>query len=225
MEDTETVRILVVDDEQTITEFLETGLTYEGYTVRTASDGNEALAIARDFQPALVILDVMMPGMDGFEVCRKLQQRSDTAVVLLTARDELDDKVQGLEGGADDYIVKPFRFKELLARVRAVLRRRRISLPNTAQVGDVRLDRETRQVTLGGALVHLTPREFDLLEALMSRPGQVLSREALLNRVWGYDYIGDTNVVEVHISALRDKLQDRDRQRIQTVRGVGYTIR
>lgn len=219
------VRILVVDDEQTITEFLETGLTYEGYTVRTASDGNEALAIAREFQPALVILDVMMPGMDGFEVCRKLQQRSDTAVVLLTARDELDDKVQGLEGGADDYIVKPFRFKELLARVRAVLRRRRISLPNTAQVGDVRLDRETRQVTLGGALVHLTPREFDLLEALMSRPGQVLSREALLNRVWGYDYIGDTNVVEVHISALRDKLQDRDRQRIQTVRGVGYTIR
>lgn len=219
------VRILVVDDEPTITEFLETGLTYEGYTVRTVDDGMTALKVAREFRPDLVILDVMLPGLDGFEVLQRLHREDDVAVLMLTARDELDDTVRGLEVGADDYLVKPFKFKELLARVRAVLRRRRISLPHILQSGDLRLDRDTRQVNIGTELVHLTPREFDLLETLLAHPGQVLTKETLLNRVWGYEYIGDTNVVEVHISALRDKLGDRDRQRIQTVRGVGYAIR
>ncbi len=218
------VRILVVDDEPTITEFLETGLSYEGYTVRTVANGVAALAVAREFRPDLVILDVMLPGYDGFEVLQRLHRQDDMAVLMLTARDELDDTVRGLEVGADDYLVKPFKFKELLARVRAVLRRR-IALPHTLQSGNLRLDRDTRQVSVGAETVHLTPREFDLLEALLAHPGQVLTKETLLNRVWGYDYIGDTNVVEVHISALRDKIGDRDRQRIQTVRGVGYAIR
>lgn len=219
------VRVLVVDDEPTITEFLETGLRYEGYTVRAVGDGQAALQTAREFRPDLVILDVMLPGQDGFAVLEQLRRADDVAVLMLTARDELDDTVRGLEGGADDYLVKPFKFKELLARVRAVLRRRRIALPHVLQSGDIRLDRDTHQVSLADAPVYLTPREFDLLEALMAHPNQVLTKETLLNRVWGYEYVGDTNVVEVHISALRDKLGDRDRQRIQTVRGVGYTIR
>lgn len=219
------VRIMVVDDEPTITEFLETGLSYESYTVRTVADGAAALDVARTFRPDLVILDLMLPGIDGFGVCQRLRRDSDVAVLMLTARDDLDDKVRGLEEGADDYLVKPFKFRELLARVRAVLRRRRIVLPHVLQVGNLRLDKDTRIVTLEHSSVHLTPREFDLLETLMAHPGQVFGRETLLNRVWGYEYIGDTNVVEVHVSALRDKLGDRDRQRIQTVRGVGYTLR
>jgi two-component system OmpR family response regulator len=219
------VRILVVDDEPTITEFLATGLSYEGYSVRTVDNGAEALQIVREFRPDLVILDVMLPGLDGFEVLQRLRHSDDIAVLMLTARDELDDTVRGLEGGADDYLVKPFKFKELLARVRSVLRRRRVALPHSLQSGDIRLDRDTHQVSVADAPVYLTPREFDLLEALMSHPNQVLTKETLLNRVWGYEYVGDTNVVEVHISALREKLGDRDRQRIQTVRGVGYTIR
>lgn len=227
MEDSEqqSVRILVVDDEPTITEFLETGLSYEGYTVQAVADGVAALAAARTFRPDLVILDVMLPGMDGFQVMQQLHRGGDVAVLMLTARDELEDTVRGLEVGADDYLVKPFKFKELLARVRAVLRRRRIALPHILQSGDLRLDRDARQVSVGSAPVHLTPREFDLLETLLAHPGQVLTKETLLNRVWGYDYIGDTNVVEVHVSALRDKIGDGDRQRIQTVRGVGYAIR
>ncbi|HEY0605043.1 MAG TPA: response regulator transcription factor [Herpetosiphonaceae bacterium] len=221
----QSVRILVVDDEPTITEFLETGLTYEGYAVRTIDDGLAAIAAARDFRPDLIILDVMLPGLDGFDVLQRLRREGDVAVLMLTARDELDDTVRGLEGGADDYLVKPFKFKELLARVRAVLRRRRIALPHILQSGDLRLDRDARQVHVADTPVYLTPREFELLEVLMAHPNRVMTKETLLNRVWGYEYVGDTNVVEVHISALRDKIGDRDRQRIQTVRGVGYTIR
>ncbi|HEY0737042.1 MAG TPA: response regulator transcription factor [Herpetosiphonaceae bacterium] len=219
------VRILVVDDEPTITEFLEIGLTYEGYTVETVADGAEAIARARTFQPALVVLDLMLPGIDGLEVCRRLHLESDVAILMLTARGELDDRVSGLEMGADDYLVKPFKFKELLARIRAILRRRRIAVPHVLQLGDLRLDRDSREVSLANTQVHLTPREFDLLELLLLHPRQVLTREAILNRVWGHTYIGDTNVVEAHISALRDKLGDRNRERIQTVRGVGYVLR
>ncbi|HEY0602408.1 MAG TPA: response regulator transcription factor [Herpetosiphonaceae bacterium] len=219
------VRILVVDDEPTITEFLEIGLTYEGYTVETVADGTEAIARARTFQPALVVLDLMLPGIDGLEVCRRLHMESDVAILMLTARGELDDRVNGLEMGADDYLVKPFKFKELLARIRAILRRRRIAVPHVLQLGDLRLDRDSREVSLAATPVHLTPREFDLLELLLLHPRQVLTREAILNRVWGHTYIGDTNVVEAHISALRDKLGDRNRERIQTVRGVGYVLR
>ncbi|WP_025745747.1 response regulator [Kallotenue papyrolyticum] len=218
-------RILIVDDEPTITEFLATGLSYEGYTVATAADGTSALRVAADFQPDVVILDLMLPGQDGFEVCRRLRSTGDVAILMLTARDEVDDTVRGLDEGADDYIVKPFKFKELLARIRAVMRRRQGRAPQVLQIGPLWLDRDAREVRLGGRPVHLTPLEFDLLEALMSHPRQVLSKETLLNRVWGYTYVGDSNVVEVHISALREKLEDHQRQLIQTVRGVGYVMR
>ncbi len=218
-------RILVVDDEPTITEFLEIGLTYEGYSVRVAADGPTAIETARTFLPDVVVLDVMLPGLDGLEVCRRLRMESDVAILMLTAKGELEDRVSGLEIGADDYVVKPFKFREVLARIRAQLRRKRIVLPHILQLGDLRLDRDTREVSLGSTLVQLTPREWELLELLMSHPRQVLSRETILNRVWGYEYIGDTNVVEVHISALREKLNDRARERIQTVRGVGYALR
>jgi DNA-binding response OmpR family regulator len=218
-------RILVVDDEPTITEFLDIGLTYEGYAVRVAADGPSAIETARTFLPDVVVLDVMLPGLDGLEVCRRLRMESDVAILMLTAKGELEDRVSGLEIGADDYVVKPFKFREVLARIRAQLRRKRIVLPHVLQLGDLRLDRDTREVTLGSTPVQLTPREWELLELLMSHPRQVLSRETILNRVWGYEYIGDTNVVEVHISALREKLNDRARERIQTVRGVGYALR
>jgi len=219
------IRILVVDDEPTITEFLETGLEYEGFAVLSVADGIAALEAARTFAPDVVVLDRMLPKLDGLEVCRRLRAQSDVGILMLTARGELDDRVLGLETGADDYLVKPFKFKELLARLRSILRRRRIALPHVIQFGDLRLDRETREVFLGDTEFYLTPREFEILELLMLHPRQVLTRETILNRVWGYTYVGDTNVVEVHISALRDKLGDRDRRRIQTVRGVGYTLR
>jgi DNA-binding response OmpR family regulator len=221
----EHVRILVVDDEPTIVDFLETGLSYEGYAVLAVADGRAALEAAQTFSPDVVVLDLMLPELDGLEVCRRLRATGDVGILMLTARGDVDDRVTGLETGADDYLTKPFKFKELLARVRAILRRRRIALPHVLQIGHLRLDRDTREASVGNVSVHLTPREWELLELLMLHPRQVLTRETILNRVWGYEYIGDTNVVEVHISALRDKLGDRDKACIQTVRGVGYTLR
>jgi len=218
-------RILVVDDEETIREFLELGLSHEGYHVETAADGPTALRLATRVKPDLIILDIMLPGTDGLEVCKRISATSDVPIIMLTARSELHDRVAGLDGGADDYIVKPFRFQELLARVRAVLRRRGKTLHQILRYADVVLNRDTREVWRNNAPVALTPREFDLLELFLSHPKQVFSRETILNRLWGYHYIGDTNVVEVHISSLRDKLGDVDRRLIQTVRGVGYCLR
>ena len=219
------VRILVVDDEETIVEFLEMGLRYEGYEVHVARDGDAALQMAKRLRPDLVILDWMLPERDGLEVCRWLRAQGDVPIIMLTARGELDDRVEGLDSGADDYLPKPFKFKELLARVRALLRRRHVTVQRVVQVADVRLNRDTREVTRGDRPVELTPKEFDILELLISHPRQVFPRETIMNRVWGYDYFGDLNVIEVHISSLRDKLGDHDRQLIRTVRGVGYTLR
>jgi len=219
------IRILVVDDEPTITEFLELGLGHEGFAVATAADGIAALKLANDFAPDVVILDLMLPGIDGMTVCRRLRAGSEVGILMLTARGELDTRVEGLETGADDYLVKPFKFRELLARIRAILRRRRIALAHTLELGDLRLDRSTREATLAHAALHLTPREWDLLELLLTHPRQVLSRDTILARVWGYSYDGETNVVEVNIRALRDKLGDHDKTRIQTIRGVGYVLR
>ena len=218
-------RILVVDDEPTITEFLDIGLNYEGYSVRVAADGPSAIETARTFRPDVVVLDVMLPGLDGLEVCRRLGMESDVAILMLTAKGEIEDRISGLEIGVDDYVVKPFKFREVLARIRAQLRRKRIAMPHVLQLGNLRLDRDMLELTLDSTPVQLTPREWEVLEFLMSHPRQVLSRETMLNYVWGYEYIGDTNVVEVHISALREKLNDRARERIQTVRGVGYVLR
>ena len=218
-------RALVVDDEETIIEFLRMGLTYEGWAVEVAADGRAALDAAARCRPDLVILDVMLPGLDGFAVCRRLRDQGDVPIIMLTARGELEDRVAGLDGGADDYLVKPFRFQELLARIRAVLRRRNPNAGRMLTVADVCLDRETREVTRAGRPIDLTPREFDLLDLLLGHPRQVLSREAILNRLWGYDFVGDTNVIDVHIGALRRKLGDADHALIRTVRGVGYTLR
>ncbi len=218
-------RVLVVDDELTMREFLEMGLGYEGFEVRTAADGPDALETARAWSPDLVILDRMLPGIDGLEICRRLRAGGDVGILMLSARGAVDDRIAGLDAGADDYLPKPFTFKELLARVRAVLRRRGIVLGRVMSVGDLSLDRETREVTRGERTVGLTPREFELLELFLGHPRQVFSREAILNRVWGYEYEGDANVIEAHVSALRDKLGDRDRTLIRSIRGVGYTLR
>jgi len=217
--------ILVVDDEETICEFLEMGLGHEGYRVERATDGAQALQLATQLKPDLIILDVMLPGTDGLDVCRRISSISDVPIIMLTARGELQDRIAGLDGGADDYIAKPFRFQELVARVRAVLRRHGKAVHQTLRYGNLVLNRDTREVWRGGFGVALTPREFDLLELFLAHPRQVFSRDTILNRLWGYHYVGDTNVVDVHISALRDKLGDVDRRLIQTVRGVGYSLR
>jgi DNA-binding response OmpR family regulator len=220
-----TIRILVVDDEEVIADLISTGLRYEGFEVAVASDGPAALALAATFQPHLVVLDWMLPGMDGLTVCRRLRAQSDVAILMLTAKGELEERVAGLDGGADDYLVKPFKFQELLARIRAILRRHHLSLQRRLSAGELQLDRETREVWRAGRPIELTPREFELLAVLMAHPRQVFTREMLLDRVWGYDYAADPNLVEVHISALRAKLGDTARQLIRTVRGVGYTLR
>ena len=218
------VRALVVDDEETILEFLGMGLGYEGFTVETASDGPSALAAADRFRPDLVLLDWMLPGLDGVEVCRRLRAKGDVAIIMLTAKGETDERITGLDAGADDYVPKPFRFQELLARIRAVLRRRDIVLHRVLKAADVTLDRGTRGVTRAGQPVDLTPREFDLLELLLAHPGQVFPRETILNRLWGYTFVGDSNVIDVHIGALREKMGDRPPKLIQAVRGVGYVL-
>jgi DNA-binding response OmpR family regulator len=218
-------RILVVDDEEVLVELLATGLRYEGFEVEVAKDGLSALALATRFHPHLIVLDWMLPGLDGYEVCRRVRAQSDVAILMLTAKSGLDDRVAGLDAGADDYLVKPFKFKELLARIRAVLRRHHLSLNGRLILGELTVDRETREVWHGTRAVDLTPREFELLEVLISHPRQVFTREMLLNRIWGYDYIADPNVIEVFISTLREKIGDREREMIRTVRGVGYTLR
>jgi DNA-binding response OmpR family regulator len=219
------VRALVVDDEETILEFLGMGLGYEGFTVETAPDGRAALAVAERFRPDLVILDVMLPGLDGVEVCKRLRAMGNMGIIMLTAKGEVDERVAGLDAGADDYVPKPFRFQELLARIRAVLRRRDIVLHRVLRAGDVTLDRGTREVTRADRPVELTPRVFDLLELLLAHPGQVFPRETILNRLWGYTFVGESNVIDVHIGALREKLGDRPPKLIQAVRGVGYVLR
>lgn len=218
------LRVLVVEDEPLISEMLNMGLSYEGFAVTVVGDGLEAVAQARAEMPDLVVLDLMLPGIDGLEVCRRLRALGDPSIIMLTARGQVEDRITGLEAGADDYLPKPFTFRELLARIRAVLRRHGVAPQQQVQVGDVVLDRQTRRVTRGGRPVELTQREFDLLDLLMSHPRQVFSREIILNRVWGYDYLGDTNVIDVYIRYLREKLSDDDRRLIRSVRGVGYSL-
>lgn len=215
--------MLVVDDEQGIVDFLKLGLQYEGYEVRSANDGKQALIAISEFKPDLVVLDINMPRMDGYEVCRTVQG-ADMGILILSARDGLEDRLKGLEVGADDYLVKPFHFEELLARARAILRRRRPTAGEVLRVGNLSLNDGTREVHLDGRLVELTTREFDLLKLLMQHPNQVLPRDRILDQVWGYNFYGDENNVEVYIRYLRQKLGDEDRQLIQTVRGVGYRI-
>jgi len=217
-------RVLVVDDEEAILDFVEMGLKYEGFQVELAADGPSAIEAVAARRPDLVILDLNLPGLDGLEVCRRIRTTSDVPIVMLTARGEVDERVEGLESGADDYLPKPFKFKELLARVRAVLRRRNQVTERVLRFGDLELNRDTREVFRDGRPIRLTPREFALLEVFMLHPRQVMTRDVLLDRVWGTDYLGDGNLIEVHISTLRDKLGDQRRELIRTVRGIGYAI-
>jgi two-component system response regulator MprA len=218
-------RVLLVDDNPKLVRLLERGLAYEGFEVRTATTGEAALAAARTWQPHLVLLDIAMPGPDGFEVCRRLRLADDVPVVMLTARDEVVDKVQALNLGADDYVAKPFDFDELLARVRAVLRRRRAG-EEPLVYADLAVDPRTREVQRGGQPVELTVREYELLLAFVRHPRQVLTREQLLELVWGYERLPDTNVLEVHVADLRQKLEAGGGPRlIQTIRGIGYALR
>jgi two-component system alkaline phosphatase synthesis response regulator PhoP len=221
--------ILIVDDEQPIVDLVASYLSAEGFACHRAFDGPSALALARATRPDLVILDVMLPGLDGVEVCRRLHQETAVYVLMLTARTDEVDKLIGLSVGADDYLTKPFSPRELVARVKAILRRSRAPLDKVAdrptlQFGILSIDPERREVQRRGASIELTPREFDLLYAMASHPGRVFTREELLQRVWGPDFSGIDRVVDVHVGTLRRKLEEdaADQPLVQTVRGVGY---
>lgn len=221
-------RILVIDDDEAITTALRRALAFEGYTVDIAYDGEEGLRHAREVAPDLVVLDVLMPGVDGFEVCRRLREGDDqTPILMLTARDEVADRVRGLDAGADDYLVKPFAPDEFLARVRALLRRHEPRQSNTiVRFADLTIDAQSRQVHRGDREIQLSAKEFDLLAYLARHARQVLTREQLLDAVWGYQFDGETNVVDVYVGYLRQKLEQGEAPRlIHTVRGVGYVLR
>jgi len=226
--------ILVVDDEATLRETLAYNLTHQGYTVETAGDGPEAINKARSLSPDLIILDVMLPGMDGFEVCRLLRQEMNVPILMLTARDDEIDRVVGLEVGADDYLTKPFSVRELIARVKALLRRVRLirsesqSTPalshQISTFGNLSIDETRHEILLDGKPLSLKPKEYDLLVFLAQHRGQVLSREYILNSVWGWEYVGDSRSVDVHVRWLREHIEPdpSNPTRLVTVRGAGY---
>ncbi|MFM9327578.1 response regulator transcription factor [Paenibacillus mesotrionivorans] len=224
-------KITVIDDDEKITSMLKRSLTFEGYDVVTAPDGQEGLKRILEHEPEVIVLDVMMPRLDGWEVCRRIRDGGiSTPVLMLTAKDDISDRVKGLDLGADDYLVKPFALEELLARVRALLRRKG---PETAdqktnriQYEDIILDLDTREVFRSGHRIELTTKEFDLLHLFMMNPRRVLSRDVIMEKVWGYDYSGESNVMEVYIALLRQKTEEHGGKRlIQTVRGAGYVLR
>lgn len=224
--------ILVVDDDPKITALLRRVLTADGYDVRTANDGAAGLATALDAAVDLVVLDVMLPGMSGWDICRRIRRKRQVPILMLTAKAQVEDKVKGLDSGADDYLVKPFALEEFSARIRALLRR---SHPSQAagpeaqewlQFADLRLNRLSREAERRGRAISLTAKEFDLLACFLEHPKQVLTRDYLMERVWGYDYEGESNVLEVYIANLRQKLESAGEPRlIHTVRGVGYVLR
>ncbi|MBW4692761.1 MAG: response regulator transcription factor [Lyngbya sp. HA4199-MV5] len=218
--------ILLVEDEVKLARFVELELISEGYRVSVAHDGMAGLTLAREAMPDIAILDWMLPGLSGLELCRRLRSTgTKIPVILLTARDEVGDRVAGLDAGADDYVVKPFSIEELLARVRAHLRRNQDG-SDEVLFEDLRLNRRTREVYRGQRAIELTAKEFDLLDYLLTHPRQVFTREQILENVWGYDFMGDSNIIEVYVRYLRLKLEENQESRlIHTVRGVGYTLR
>ena len=220
-------RILVVDDDRGVAEMLRRNLAYEGFAVDVASDGRAALHQIRDRQPDAIVLDRMLPGLDGLEVLRRLRAAGDaTPILMLTARDAIDDRVAGLETGADDYLVKPFAFRELLARIHALLRRRQGDAHEVLRFADLALDTGARQAERAGQTVELSTTEYELLAYFMRHPNQVLTRDQLMERVWGFDFDGESNVLEVYVGYLRRKLEEGNQPRlIQTVRGAGYVLR
>ena len=219
-------RILIIEDDPAILKVLQRGLAYDGYVVDIATEGRMGLNLARDHHPDLVILDWMLPGMDGLEVCRRLRTGGSLPILMLTAKDTIQDRVQGLDAGADDYLVKPFNLDELLARIRALLRRTQTERQQVYKFADLTMDTASRQVTRGSRNIQLTAKEYELLELFLRHPRQVLTREVIFDRVWGYDFGGESNVLEVYIRYLRQKLEsDAEQRLIHTVRGVGYVLR
>lgn len=222
-----TAHILLVEDEVKLARFVELELSFEGYQVSVANDGLSGLTMARESHPDIVILDWMLPGMSGVDICRRLRATGEKVpIILLTAKDEVSDRVTGLDAGADDYVVKPFSIEELLARIRAHLRRNLEEDVDILQFENLKLNRSTREVYRGTRQIELTAKEFDLLEHLMSHARQVITRDRILEEVWGYDFMGDSNIIEVYIRYLRLKLEANNEKRlIQTIRGVGYVLR
>jgi two-component system response regulator MprA len=221
-------RILVVEDDQGIADTLRRGLIFEGYRVTVAHSGKQALASARDPRtwPDLVVLDWMLPDLDGLEVCKRLRAAGDVPILMLTAKDSISDRVEGLDAGADDYLVKPFAFEELLARIRALLRRAGPPKARVLRFADLELDIGTRQARRSGKTIELTAKEYELLELFMRNPRNVLTRDMIYDRVWGYDFGGESNIIEVYVRYLRRKTEfDGLPRLIQTVRGVGYVLR
>ncbi|TAK30074.1 MAG: response regulator transcription factor [Chloroflexota bacterium] len=219
-------RVLVIDDDEKITTSLRRALAYAGYSTEIAHDGVEGLSAARDSWPDLVILDILLPGMNGLEVCRRLREGGDVPIIMLTAKDDISDRVAGLDMGADDYLVKPFAVDELLARVRALLRRREPKDQQVLRFADLTLDAASREVMRGERSIELSAKEYDLLLLFMRHPRQVLTRDLIFERVWGYDFGGESNVLDVYIGYLRNKLEAGSEKRlIHTIRGAGYVLR
>lgn len=224
-------RILIVDDDDNIAELIAMYLTKECYDTRTCGDGESAVAAFREYKPNLILLDLMLPGMDGYQVCRTIRNESQVPIIMLSAKGEVFDKVLGLELGADDYIIKPFDSKELVARVKAVLRRYKIPAPeapekapdiNVVQYPDLVINLSNYEVTYMGAAIEMPPKELELLYFLASNPNQVFTREQLLDNIWGYEYAGDTRTVDVHVKRLREKLPEHNKWGLSTVWGIGY---
>ena len=219
-------RILIIEDEDRIRQFLQRGLSFEGYRIDAAADGQTGLDLFRENPPDLVLLDLMLPGMDGLEVCRRIRAASEAPILMLTAKETIEDRVVGLDAGADDYLVKPFAFDELVARVRALLRRAQPTKPQVYRFSDLELDTGTRQGQRNENTFDLTAKEYELLELFMRHPRQVLTREVIFDRVWNYDFGGESNIIEVYVRYLRQKTEsDGGSRLIHTVRGIGYVLR
>ena len=231
------VTVLVIDDDSNITELIRLGLKYEGFQVESSHSGEEGLVAAQRLNPALIILDILLPDLDGLEVCSRLRSNPttrDIPILMLTSKDDVRDRVTGLQQGADDYLVKPFDFDELVARIRAILRRVRHGQGEAGEANDqiltfedLQLNTATHEVTRGGRPIELTSTEYNLLLLFMSHPRQVLDRLTILNRVWGYDFMGETNIIEVYVRYLREKIEDTPSspRLIQTIRGSGYILK
>ena len=221
-------KILIVDDDSNIAELISLYLTKEFYEVQIVGDGEQALKVFDSFQPNLILLDLMLPGMDGYQVCREIRTRSNVPIIMLSAKGEVFDKVLGLELGADDYMIKPFDSKELVARVKAVLRRFQPAKPDASsstkvvEYPDLTINQTNYSVIYNGNIIDMPPKELELLYFLASSPNQVFTREQLLDHIWGYEYIGDTRTVDVHIKRLREKIKDHEAWRLATVWGIGY---
>lgn len=224
------VRVLVVDDEASLTDLLQMALRYEGWEVKAAADGMTALSIAREFKPDAVVLDIMLPDIDGLEILRRLRaDGQDVPVLFLTAKDSLDDRITGLTAGGDDYVTKPFSLEEVVARLRGLIRRSTLTInPNESPVlivGDLELDEDSHEVTRAGRQIELTATEFELLRYLMRNPRRVVSKAQILDRVWDYDFGGKSSVVEIYISYLRKKIDAEGAPMLHTVRGAGYMLK